>query len=181
MRSSNPAPKLACFCCRCILLRGVERLWSSLYDMLNEHYTTVAERRNCRIAIGAYSNPMCYVHDNFCCIVVVDSSQVSRLDPPFLNRFEKQVLAYKNILTRNQKEAEQTLKSWCEQLAGLSTNSNQCSDNAFKLDDLFAGFHEDTLPSLVLHHQTGRSEEISSTDSSEFALLLDRYTIFIAL
>ena len=148
--------------------------------MLNQHYTTVAERRNCRIAIGAYSNPMCYVHDSFRCIVVVDSSQVSRLDPPFLNRFEKQVLTYENILTRNQKEAVQILKSWCGQLAGLSTKSKK-SNNAFKLDDLFAGFHEDTLPSLVLHHQTGRSEDISSTDSSEFVLLLDRYVIFIAL
>lgn len=138
--------------------------------MLNQHYTTVADRRNCRIAIGAYSNPMCYVHDSFRCIVVVDFSQVSRLDPPFLNRFEKQVLTYENILTGRRREAVQILKSWCEQMSGVtSTNSDD-----FKVNDLFAGFHEDTLPSLVLHHQPGHSEDISSTDSTEFALLLDR-------
>jgi len=144
--------------------------------MLNQHYTTVAERRNCRIAIGAYSNPMCYVHDSFRCIVVVDFNQVSRLDPPFLNRFEKQVLTYENILTGRRREAVKILKSWCEEMAGLTTNS-ELSDDVFKVNDLFAGFHEDTLPSLVLHHQPGHSEDISNTESSEFALLLDRYYV----
>lgn len=110
---------------------------------------------------------MCYVHDSFRCIVVVDFSQVSRLDPPFLNRFEKQVLTYENILTGRLREAVQILKSWCEQMAGVNSD-------AFEVNDLFAGFHEDTLPSLVLHHHPGDSEDVSSTDSTEFALLLDR-------
>jgi len=98
------------------------------------------------------------------------------LDPPFLNRFEKQVLTYETILSGNQKAAVKILRSWCEQLAGVTSNSENSNDErTFKVHDLFDGFHEDTIPSLVLHHLPAQSEDCSqSTESSEFALLLDR-------
>lgn len=160
---------MICLYCRCILLRGVERLWSSLYDMLNQHYTVVGGRRNCRIAIGAYSNPMCYVNDTFRCIVVVDFDHIRSLDPPFLNRFEKQVLTYDDMLTDLQRKAVKSLKRWCEQMAGVSVESG---NDVFKVSDLFAGYHEDTLPSLVLQHLNG-----SCSIDSDLVLTnqLDRY------
>lgn len=59
--------------------------------MLNQHYTVVGGRRNCRLALGAHNNPMCHVADDFRCIVTVEEAHLHQLDPPFLNRFEKQV------------------------------------------------------------------------------------------
>lgn len=152
---------------------GVERLWSSLYDMLNQHYTVVGGRRNCRIAIGAYSNPMCYVHDTFRCIVVVDFDQIPHLDPPFLNRFEKQVLTYDSMLEEPQRRAVQILKTWCEQMAGVSTDS-ESSNDLFKISDMFAGFHKDTLPSLVLHLWDDSAQKTHS-DSAWFTPFLERF------
>lgn len=37
---------------------------------------------------------MCHVHENFRCIVLVDASKIDFSDPPFLNRFEKQMIMY---------------------------------------------------------------------------------------
>ena len=62
--------------------------------MLNQNYTYVGKKKNCRIALGAYSNPMCNVHEDFRCIVLVDLNNVDFTDPPFLNRFEKQMILY---------------------------------------------------------------------------------------
>lgn len=141
---------------RHILLKGVERVWSSLYDMLNQHYTIVGGRRNCRIAIGAFSNPMCYVHDNFRCIVEVDQSQVQSLDPPFLNRFEKQVLTWEALLTPQQKADVQILKKWVQAMACTSEDDTSDfeedveEDISFSESDLIAGYSGDTLASLVL-------------------------------
>ncbi len=147
--------------------------------MLNQHYTTVAGRRNCRIAMGAYSNPMCFVHDNFRCIVVVDFCQIPRLDPPFLNRFEKQVLTYESILTKLQKKAVKTLESWVEKMACLSpiddAEPGQSTTTPFRKCDLFAGYHDDTLPSLLLHHMS--TQEVESSASSVPMWLLDRYLL----
>lgn len=101
---------------RTVILKDLEDIYGSLYgtllstyfflfyrmnyfvyfhiDMLNQNYTYVGKKKNCRIALGAYSNPMCNVHDDFRCIVLVDLNKVDFTDPPFLNRFEKQMILY---------------------------------------------------------------------------------------
>lgn len=142
---------------RHVLLKGVERVWSSLYDMLNQHYTIVGGRRNCRIAIGAFSNPMCYVHDNFRCIVVVDQSEVPSLDPPFLNRFEKQVLTWEALLTPQQKEAVQLLKTWVKAMACTSEDDSAVEAVSFSECDLIASYSADLLASLVLKNWDSKS------------------------
>lgn len=72
-----------------LALRDLDGIYGSLYDMLNQNYTVVAGKKNCRIALGAFSNPLARVHDDFKCIVLPEANDVHRLDPPFLNRFEK--------------------------------------------------------------------------------------------
>jgi hypothetical protein len=155
---------------RCILLKGLERIWSSLYDMLNQHYRVVGGRRSCRIAIDAYSNPMCFVHDNFRCIVVVDSSQVPHLDPPFLNRFEKQVLTDENMLSKEQNEMVEILQKWVIDMADIDDSYTQ-NMHEFKEQDLFAGYYPDILPSMVLHH----FNDMKNNTSNYKSLVLDRY------
>nr|XP_024402110.1 uncharacterized protein LOC112295119 isoform X3 [Physcomitrium patens] len=135
---------------RHIVLKGVERIWSSLYDMLNQHYITVGGRQNCRIAIGAFSNPMCYVHENFRCIAVVDQDQVESLDPPFLNRFEKQVLTWESVLSPEQRENVLFLKKWVKAMACTSEGDSEIEGISFCESDLFAGYSTDTLASLIL-------------------------------
>lgn len=157
------------------MLKGLERIWSSLYDMLNQHYRVVGGRRSCRIAIDAYSNPMCFVHDNFRCIVVVDSNQVPHLDPPFLNRFEKQVLTDESMLSKEQNEMVEILQKWVINMADIVSNDHDDSYtqnmHEFKEKDLFAGYYHDILPSLVLHH----FNDMKNNTLDYKSLVLDRY------
>ena len=132
----------------CILiLKDLESIYGSLYDMLNQNYTVVGNKKNCRVALGPYSNPMCQVHDGFRCIVLIDQHKVDYSDPPFLNRFEKQVLRYSDVLTKDQQSVITELQRWVQ---GMSTVEGL--ETHFSKTDLFIGFHEDTLPSLVLLH-----------------------------
>ena len=139
-----------------LILWDLENIYGSLYDMLNQNYTVVGGKKNCRVALGAYSNPMCQVHDGFRCIVLVDQQKVDYTDPPFLNRFEKQLLRFSDVITSGEKEVISTLRSWVEDVSTVSVLKAP-----FKVYDTFAGFHEDTLTSLVLHH---RSKEILSQE-----------------
>ena len=132
----------------CILiLKDLESIYGSLYDMLNQNYTEVDKKKYCRVALGPYSNPMCQVHDGFRCIVLIDQHKVDYSDPPFLNRFEKQVLRYSDVLTEDQQSVITDLQRWVQ---GMSTVKGL--ETHFRETDLFIGFHEDTLPSLVLLH-----------------------------
>ncbi len=133
----------------CILiLRDLERIYGSLYDMLNQNYAVVGNKKNCRVALGPYGKPMCQVHDKFRCIVLIDQHKVDFSDPPFLNRFEKQVLRFSDVLSKDQQKVVAELHRWVQ---GMSTVEGLQSH--FKEKDMFIGFHEDTLPSLVLSHR----------------------------
>ncbi|XP_028396105.1 uncharacterized protein LOC114520095 [Dendronephthya gigantea] len=141
----------------CILiLKDLESIYGSLYDMLNQNYTVVGKRKNCRVALGAYSNPMCQVHDEFRCIVLIDVDKVAFSDPPFLNRFEKQLLRYSDVLTEEQRSVTSKVSRWVD---GMSTVKGL--EAHFDETDMFIGFHKDTIPSLVLSHS---HDTDSSTD-----------------
>ena len=136
-----------------LILRDLECIYGSLYDMLNQNYAVVGKRKNCRVALGANSNPMCYVNDGFRCIVLVDYDKVDYSDPPFLNRFEKQLLRFSDVLNEKQQEIIAELHSWICQMSHV-----EGLDEQFQVSDMFMGFHEDTLPSLVLLHSNDTDE-----------------------
>ena len=136
-----------------LILRDLECIYGSLYDMLNQNYAVVGKRKNCRVALGANSNPMCYVNDGFRCIVLVDYDEVDYSDPPFLNRFEKQLLRFSDVLNEKQQGIVVELRSWVFQMSHV-----QGLDELFKESDMFIGFHDDTLPSLVLLYSNDTDE-----------------------
>ena len=138
-----------------LILRDLENIYGSLYDMLNQNYTVVGGKKNCRVALGPFSNPMCQVHDGFRCIVLKDHQMIAKADPPFLNRFEKQILRFSDVLDPEQHKMIEYLQTW---VTNISTSTNlvptQVASN-FTEQDMFVGFHDDTLSSLVLHHSQG--------------------------
>lgn len=136
-----------------LILRDLENIYGSLYDMLNQNYTVVGGKRNCRVALGAFSNPMCQVHDGFRCIVLIDERRVDFTDPPFLNRFEKQLLRFTDVLDEKQRSVISRLTKW---VRGISTIPE--FESQFHEEDIFVGFSGDTLPSLVL--KNSQDEEL---------------------
>lgn len=89
-----------------LILKDLDDIYGSLYDMLNQNYTIVQGKKHCRVALGPFSNPTCEVNDEFKCIVIIDEFNVENTDPPFLNRFEKQLYLLKDILKpRNERLA----------------------------------------------------------------------------
>ncbi|KAK3257836.1 hypothetical protein CYMTET_33097 [Cymbomonas tetramitiformis] len=145
---------------RQLILIGHERIYGALYDMLNQHYVVVNGRRHCRVALGADSNPMCRVHEDFRCVVLVDERRVDYSDPPFLNRFEKQLLRFGDIVRSSpaQQEALEALEAWVQQAACIFPDDAAGRQADFDARDAFCGYHHDTLPSLVLLHRAARQD-----------------------
>ena len=75
--------------------------------------------------------------------MLVNENKVDYTDPPFLNRFEKQLLRYSDILNNHEVEVISDLNNWVKDFCCVD-------DTDFEVADVFLGFHEDTLASLVL-------------------------------
>ena len=72
-----------------LIMQNLEQIYGSLYELFNQNFMIVGNKKNCRIALEHMNNPMCYVNDDFHCMILLDYKKIELSDPPFLNRFEK--------------------------------------------------------------------------------------------
>ena len=96
-----------------LILKDLDSVYGSLYDLFNQNYVKVGEKHYCRIALGPYSNPMCHVHNKFRCIVLMDEEKILKADKPFLNRFEKQFVDLSHIRTPEIIQLEKDILQFC--------------------------------------------------------------------
>ena len=182
-------------------------IYGALYDVLNQHYAIVGGRRHSRIALGPHSNPLCPVHDDFRCVVLMSPAAVAQADSSFLNRFEKQQLSYANLLSPAAAALLPRLQGWVVGLLPKGQKSDQQSGRVaargsvwdggatagfmrpgvergavggkggnasraaaevvvmgaeFGVEDLFAGFCFDTLPTVLLYQSGGGAKASSA-------------------
>lgn len=132
-----------------IIMKNLDQIYGSLYDLFNQNFMIVGEKKNCRIALGSTNNPMCYVNNTFHCVVLVDLKDLDRMDPPFLNRFEKQILTFETILNTRQKLIVKELNKWIKDLTTLANNNQS---NSIDVRDLIITYNDEMAPSIVLTH-----------------------------
>eukprot|EP00808_Paulinella_micropora_P029016 g81951.t1 len=137
-----------------IILKDLDTVYGSLYDMLNQSYSYTGKQRNCRVALGAHNNPICRVHKDFRCIVLWNRDRLKEADPPFLNRFEKQVLSYSDLLKANL-DPLRKLQEWAKSISHIYCKG----ELVFTEIDMFVGCHHNTLPSLILRLRDTLSDE----------------------
>ncbi|CAE7349564.1 RNF213 [Symbiodinium sp. CCMP2592] len=128
-----------------LVLRGLDVIHGSLYDMLNMSYTTMSGKQYCRVALGdAYR--LTEVHDSFRCVVLQEQSQLPTLDPAFLNRFEKHFVGIECQMTHKvQKHALERLHEWAWEATSVPCASH------LRIQDVFVGWGPETAASLVAH------------------------------
>ncbi|CAF1067010.1 unnamed protein product [Rotaria sordida] len=102
-----------------LILRRMDDLYGALYDLFNQNFSLYGERKYCRIALGATYNPRCLVHDQFYCVVLVTAKDVEKAAAPFLNRFEKHVIHFYDLVTSQQLKITDTLLGWINNLLQL--------------------------------------------------------------
>lgn len=147
-----------------LILKDLENIYGSLYDMLNQNYISVGSKKNCRIALGPYSNPMCHVHEDFKCIVLVEESKLDFSDPPFLNRFEKQQFRFEDMMDKKTIQIR-------DDLLKFMTDFCKTNGHEYKPGNVFALSGEDVISSLVLKLQKEDSDKQAIVQKGQRQLL----------
>ena len=78
-----------------LILKDLEIIYPSLYELFNKSFINL---QGTNFAKLGKSRSLSLVNDNFKVIVLVDKKNISNEDPPFLNRFEKHIISFTNIL-----------------------------------------------------------------------------------
>ncbi|ORX43676.1 hypothetical protein BCR36DRAFT_399937 [Piromyces finnis] len=81
-----------------MVLKNLSSMYPSLYDLFNQNFRKVGNSNYARIALGNSNTQNYKVNDNFRCIVLLDKKEINEQDPPFINRFEKHIISFENLL-----------------------------------------------------------------------------------
>ena len=132
-----------------LVLRKLDIIYPSLYDVFNQNFTTVGGKNFARIAFGYSNNLLVNVHDNFRCIILLDEDEVKQQDPPFLNRFEKHILNVDAMLYKDYMHLCGVPGFVLQQFYKLITPANDNMKTTINLRPQLININEEELKGLV--------------------------------
>ena len=161
-----------------VILMNLENLYESLYDALNQFYYKFGDNEKfVDLGLGT-QRVKCLVHNDFRLIVVADKTSVynpKKYPIPLVNRLEKHLLSIESILNDDMKEIVQTLKDWCTLITKISEkysgSSYMIKRTSLKPSDIFIGFTEDSIPTLVFKLYQERNEKDQCIEQAQNMLV----------
>ena len=104
-----------------LILRDLDMIYASLYDLFNQNFTCMGDKKFARIAFET-ARISSEVNKNFHAIVIVDKNQINnlKLEPPFLNRFEKHIVNFKILLEKRDIEIAQKIYDFIELISSFN-------------------------------------------------------------
>ena len=100
-----------------MLIHQADEIQEYFYDLFNHRFTCIKNQSRtsfyANVAVGANIRPT-RVSPQFNCVMIVSSSELLKMEKPFLNRFEKYTLShdvlFKEVLSSCPKSTESLLK-----------------------------------------------------------------------
>ena len=108
-----------------LIFRDLDMIYASLYDLFNQNFTCMGDKRFARIAFE-YAKISSEVNKDFHAIVIVNKNQIKnlKLDPPFLNRFEKHIVNFKMLLEEKDIEIAKKITEYIELISSFNNEKN---------------------------------------------------------
>ena len=108
-----------------LIFRDLDMIYASLYDLFNQNFTCMGDKKFARIAFE-YAKISSEVNKDFHAIVIVNQNQIKnlKLDPPFLNRFEKHIVNFKMLLEEKDIEIAKKISEYIDLLSSFNNEKN---------------------------------------------------------
>ena len=144
-----------------LVLKDLESIYPSLYDLFNQNFVKVRAKKYARIALGSQTNSFSEVNNNFRCIVIVDEDKIQDQEIPFLNRFEKQNLSFEYLM--NEEQVKISIELYKKFQSIINYNENELKLINYNINNLLINCGEEEILGIVYMETQGK-EEINDND-----------------
>ena len=158
-----------------LILKNLDSIYTSLYDLFNQNFVKIRDKKYARIALGSIANQSSEVNDKFRCIIIVDEDKLKNQEIPFLNRFEKQSLSFEYIMSNEEifKAEEFYLK--CQNIVKFDKNKFKLIN--YNIHDLLINCDIEEISGIIYANKNCNyedliAEKISATLPQDIILLL---------
>ena len=105
-----------------LILRDLDMVYASLYDIFNQNFTIMGDKKFARIAFE-YAKISSEINKDFRVIIIVNKEKIEelKLDPPFLNRFEKHIINFKMLLNERDIEISKKISEFFKEISGVKS------------------------------------------------------------
>ena len=152
-----------------VILKNLEVIYPSLYELFNQNYIKIADKYFTKIAFANFKTSS-EVNKQFRVILLVTKEKLNKMkiDPPLLNRFEKQIISFKDSLNNEQIElAEEIVKS----LEQIKTFNNKEKKLVYNLPDLLINCTKDEIEGLIYKICQEHQDKANDKDFIESEIL----------
>ena len=162
-----------------LILNNLETVYPSMYDLFNQNFTVLGNKNYARLAVGSSINTFSLVNNNFRCIVNVDLDKIDNEEAPFLNRFEKHIMSFEYLLSKELIQLSQNIKLILDEL--IKYNENELKGINYDISKLLINCNIDEINALVYQaNKEGKKDnEIIDFVLSKIALTLPQDILII--
>ena len=86
-----------------IVMQNLNQIHPFLYDLYNKNFIINCGKKFARICLDNFNEQLTLVDDSFRVIIFVDKKFINEVDFAFLNRFEKIIITFNDLLEKEQK------------------------------------------------------------------------------
>ena len=85
----------------CVILQNLKQVYPFFYDVFNKNFIIKEGKYYARVCHGNFSDQLIQIDEGFKIIIFVNKKYMDKVEPPFLNRFDKMNLYFKEMLKDN--------------------------------------------------------------------------------
>ena len=151
-----------------LILRDLDMIYPSLYDLFNQNFTILGDKKYARIAFE-YAKISSEVNKDFHVIVIVNKNQIQnmKLDPPFLNRFEKHIINYNMLLEERDKDIACKISEFIKLITSFNGNEKKLS---IDLDKLLINCKQNNIEGLIFKIKNDLLNQIDKNNTDHWIL-----------
>ena len=142
-----------------VVMNNLESIYPSLYDLFNQTFTNVCGKKYARITIGSSTDQIFEVDNNFKSIVLVDYKKIEEQDRPFLNRFEKQIFFFKNLLNDRENNFANNIYKILNEVVN-PINNDYVKPNKIDIRSHLINFDEEEIKAIVYDNKHKKFDDI---------------------
>ena len=110
-----------------LILSNLNQIYPFLYDFFNRNFITKDDKKYGRICQGNFADQLTCIHDKFRIIIMIDKNDINKQESPFLNRFEKAIVKFEELLEEGEKASSKNILKELgtkEQIGKININYN---------------------------------------------------------
>ena len=145
-----------------LILNNLESVYPALYDLFNQNFNQIGKKNFARIALGYTTNAYSLVNDKFRCIVNVDDDKIKKEEPPFLNRFEKHIISFENLLNEKYLNKSKEIYNILLELTQNNDPENAFLGINYNLKEIFINLDKEEINAYI--YKNYKNDDLNQKD-----------------